>query len=281
MKKIVLTVVCMFLLSSVGLAAPLMDYSKGKATLDYTYRPNMDIKAAIGVEGQIGIQPLAEYMGISEDGKFSEYTKQGSFDGKANMDWGLTYGLGNNWAIQYRQFNPTADLFDKTYGEKPNYLHIGLEGKIRSEEFNILYKFDKNVAGFAGIVRANAGVKLGLDGGLYDWTAGVALPELRTSDENMFQVGLIGNAKIAAKTNAYGVVALGSDYRSWQIGLSYALNKDIDFDVNYRNTKFDKFKVAGVYLNPPADSEFKSSYADLNIKDVEVKGVGFGLTFKF
>ena len=64
------------MLSSVAMALPLMDYSKGKAAVDLTFRN-------------------------------SEVTCEGTdSDKKSKLDLSITYSLGNDAAIQYRHFAP-------------------------------------------------------------------------------------------------------------------------------------------------------------------------------
>lgn len=204
MKKIILTVLCLFVLSSIGFASPLMDYSKGKAAIDLTYRPSLDVK-----------------------------DEAGTFDGKA-YDWGFTYGIGNKMALQYKQFNPETDSYD------------GIKHKIKSEEFNVLYKLDKNVSAFTGIVRYQ------------HYFTNINSITSGQDYKNKWQVGLVGSTNVWKKTDAYGVAALGNDYRNWEIGLSYAIAKDIDFNLSYRDAKFKD-----------------------NSADITTKGYGFGVTYKF
>lgn len=263
MKKLVLTVLCLFALSSVGLAAPLMDYSKGKASIDYMYRPSLDFDGKAGVDGAAG-----------------EYFLSGTMDGKANLDWGITYGIGNNWAIQYRGYNPETD--DKTFNFGGAVVEggLGLTGltanaKIKSEEFNVLYKLNKNVAAFAGVVRSNASINFDAQG--YDpylGESGLKLG-LKSDDNTTGQIGLVGVTKVADKTDAFGLVSFGGDYRNWEAGIAYEISKDVDLNVSYRDTKYDDFAFGKLY-NPYGPESINAG-----LKDVEVKGWGLGLTYKF
>ncbi|MDT8903214.1 hypothetical protein [Anaeroselena agilis] len=96
----------------------------------------------------------------------------------------------------------------------------------------------------------------------------------------MFHFGVVGSYNIAKKTNLWGLASFGSDYRNWEAGLSYDLGKDVQFNVSYRDTKFDALKFAGGNINPPAGSVYSASNASVTT-DVTVKGWGFGLTYKF
>lgn len=267
MKKLILTVLFVFALSSVGLAAPLMDYSKGSVQFDYTYRPNLDMKGTLELTGACNYyNPQATALTAESDNSFN-YSISRSFDGSANMDAGLTIGLGNNWAVQYRQYNPEGTIW--SYSDE--YISVGLDGKIKSEEFNVLYKFGPKFAGFVGAVRSNASIKASLSG----YGIGTYIPEIKAEEHSTVQVGLLGTATVAKNLDAYGIVSFGSDYRNWEAGLSYNFDKNWSLNVSYRDTQFDKYKLAGI-----SDSS-TGSYADVNLKDITVKGWGFGLAYKF
>lgn len=281
MKNLVLIVVFLFALSSVAMASPLMDYSQGKASLDYMYRPSLDF------DGKAGLNGLPE-AAIFADGAAGNSFASGTLDGKANLDWGITYGIGNNWAIQYRGYNPETD--NKTFisenegpvvyqapgeGDGVDFVPgVTVNGKINSEEFNVLYKLNKNVAAFAGVVRTNASINIDARGYYNDAPMGAKLT-LKSDDNTTGQIGLVGVTKVWEKTNAYGVVSLGSDYRNWEAGLAYAIDPNVELNVSYRSTKYDDFAFGKIY--DPVGSESINA----GLKDVEVKGWGLGLTYKF
>ncbi|MDT8903215.1 hypothetical protein [Anaeroselena agilis] len=93
-----------------------------------------------------------------------------NFDGDANLDFGLTFGIGNKWALQYRQYNPAGTIWsgrviDNSWSENEGlckyneYVALSFEGKLRSDEFNLMYSLNKNWAAFAGVVRSSASIK--------------------------------------------------------------------------------------------------------------------------
>jgi predicted porin len=175
------------LIASVSLASPLTDYSPGKTAIDLNWFPNGTL-----------------------DGSW------GSVDGKrGNIDWGVTTGLGNKFALQYRQFNPES----KDIGV-PSY-RFGM----RTQEVNVLYQLNKNVSAFVGWHQA----KLHSSG-------------ITASDRNTFQAGLVGNTKIAPKTTLYGVVGVGSNLVNTETGVAYEVGKDLDLNVFYRYKKIDKLE---------------------------------------
>ncbi len=294
MKKVGLMMAGMLLLTSVASASPLMDYSKGKAALDITYRFYQDMDASGSVHGLgyvLGSDPL-----------------QGSdkIGGKNDFEWGMTLGLGNDWAMQYRGFNAQAEktysiCSDQGYPDAPQYrqetpyysrsLTAIINPKVRSQEVNVLRKLDKNFSAFAGLVRITPSVKVtgnyaysesgemsrSIDSGYSEY--GSASLTLGGEDKNTAQIGIIGSTKLADKTNLYGIASLGKDYRNWEAGVSYEVSKDLELNVSYRAAKYDNLKIANANwvtsnnLENPINAEVKS--------DVETKGWGLGLTYKF
>jgi opacity protein-like surface antigen len=286
MKKITLIALFIFALTSVASAAPLMDFEKGKVAIDYTFRPSLDFSATGNVKGYIGdIGP----WGINESFSISG---SHNFDGDSNLELGLTFGIGNRWALQYRQYNPTGNIWSPSWSfggesDEPTiaktstdsgYIALNFDGKIRSDEYNLLYSFNKNWAGFVGAVRYKGGIAASANGSIGDWSGGLSIPELWSEDKDVFHVGIVGSYKIAKKTNLWGLASFGDDYRNWEAGLSYDLGKDLQFNVSYRDTKFDGLKFAGAHITAPAG--YESSHAAVTT-DVTVKGWGFGLTYKF
>jgi hypothetical protein len=158
-------------------AAPLTDYSEGKTAIDLTSRSS----------------------DINDNGS--------SLDKKSNLDWGITTGLGNKFAIQYNGYN--AKSKDSSYID-------GLE--LKTQEFNVLYQIDKNLSAYTGIVKSKA-----------DWSYGDT-----SNEKSNMQFGLIGSTKIADKTTAYASVAVASDFTNWKVGVSQEIAPNVDFNVDYR-----------------------------------------------
>lgn len=218
------------LTASVGFAAPLTDYSVGKTSIDLTSRQS-DIK---------GEAPAGDV----------------SLDKKYNLDWGITTGLGNNFALQYNGYNPkskdTVIYSDPTETDSMNI-------KLKTQELNVLYKLDKNISAYAGLVRLKATANQTVD------VSGVSTSSSDASDtKNKIQFGLVGSTKIADKTTAYASIGVASDFTNWKIGLSQEIAPNVEFNVDYRSLK-------------------AKSLAINNIGDVDVtaKGVGFGVSYKF
>lgn len=206
MKKILIMAAALLLISGVCAASPLTDYSQGKAAIDITFNPNQDLK--FGSE---------------------------AFDGKAsNLDGNMTIGLGNRFAVQYRQLDSEA-----------------ASGKLNVQEFNVLYKVNKHVSAYTGFSKSYYSK---FEGNGMEW---------KGPNNNHWQVGFIGSAPIYDKTTAYGIVSTGNDIRSWEVGISYAFTKNVELNILYRDYKVENLSWGGSSL------------------DARVKGLGYGLTFKF
>jgi hypothetical protein len=209
MRKVVVLVACFMMIGSVVMASPLMDFSQGKGSIDLTMRNTEN-----SVEGV-------------------------DFDSKYNFDGAVTFGLGNKWAVQYRYFQPESD---NTYIFPGKYAL-----KLETNEFNVLYKLDKNLAAFAGFANAK--------GTLTEAGWGSA----SSSTKDLWQLGLVGTAALGDKTTLWASVGAGSDLTNWEAGVGYAFSAKCEFNVSYR--------------------EFKVN--DLDGADVKAKGLGFGVTFKY
>lgn len=168
----------------------------------------------------------------------------------------MTTGLGNDFALQYNGYNPkskdTVVYSDPTETDSMNI-------KLKTQELNVLYKLDKNISAYAGLVRLKATANQTVD------VSGISTGSSDSSDtKNKIQFGLVGSTKIADKTTAYASVGVASDFTNWKIGLSQEIAPNVEFNVDYRSLK-------------------AKSLAINNIGDVDVtaKGVGFGVSYKF
>ncbi|MDD4601750.1 hypothetical protein SDC9_13699 [bioreactor metagenome] len=304
MKKIVLAVLFTFALSSVAFASPLTDYSKGKAALDINYRvsPDYNVDSKFG---DFNLKEEAKNIGLPTN-----------FDGDSNVEWGFTYGIGNNWALQYRQATPKGQLklidHTGTNYEIPDYqmvsrisanetstpiqsildelplssANVNIESKTRVEEYNVMYKMDKNFSLFTGIVRATPSAKVNAGAEAYWGDAYSGNVGFQGHDKNIWQFGFVAVKPLNKDLTSYGIASLGSDYRNWEIGLGYKIAKDLEFNVNYRDMKIDDMKVANVSFTEgsygmakQANHTQKQSY-DLK-NDTTIKGWGFGITYIF
>ena len=231
-KKILVTLAVLSIGASVGYASPLTDYSVGKTTIDLMVR-NTDSEVT-DREGPI------------------------SLGRKSNLDFGITTGLGNRLAIQYSNYNAKAKdaVFYSSASETDR-----MNGKLKTQEFNIMYKVDKNISAYTGLVTIKGSlIENDRDNGTnidttYPYSSGT---------KKKMQFGLVGSTKLGEKTSAYAQVGVASDYTNWKIGVSQEIAPNLDFNIDYRRLKVKKL-----------------SYEAGDASDVTVKGLGYGVTYKF
>ena len=181
MKRIALILACLIgVFSSPGLASPLQDYSLGAFAVDLSL-------------SQLKItNPTDDW----------ESNYKGGF--------GVTAGLGRNWALQIRNNNWSAS---RSLG--PTTLEI----KACVNDLNLLYKLNPTLRIFVG------GNKLNL-----------TLRDLHY-DRTTAQIGLIAAVKLAPKLTAWGLLSTGADIFSAEAGLGYQLSKYLELNLfySYRN----------------------------------------------
>jgi opacity protein-like surface antigen len=225
MKKIILSAALLVLTTTTSFASPLVDYSEGKVAIDIAFQAPK-------------ITDSNDVVGST-----------GAMDGKNVTSFGITAGLGNKWAIQYKQVSPkskdqTVDLLGTS---------LVYHEKLDSKEVNALYRLDKNISALVGIGQVK--------GNYYDNTSS----NDNTDKKNILQVGFVGSVPVADKTNAYATAIFGKDLTSWTLGLSYALDQNIDMNLFYGYNKYENIS----WQNTAGQSDFT------------VKGVGYGVTYKF
>lgn len=118
-KQIIGTFATLLMMTSVSFASPLTDYSLGKVALDVSIRPSGDLSISSG---------SAE---IHRNEK------------KNNFECGVTVGLGNNFAFQYRNSKADSKTDDSSIFRNKYAL--------TSKEYNILYRINKSLSAFAGV----------------------------------------------------------------------------------------------------------------------------------
>ncbi|WP_371380577.1 hypothetical protein [Sporomusa aerivorans] len=236
-KTAILTMAAATILTtSIGFAAPLTDYSAGKTAIDLTWRSS-DIKTS----------------GTNDDGSSWET----SFGKKSNLDWGITTGLGNNFAIQYNGFNAKSkDAVSWSAADETGISNL----KLKNQELNVLYKLNKNLSVYTGLVSVKA-----QENATITYTDGSPTEnETYTSKtKKAMQFGFVGSTKIADKTTAYAAVGVASNFTNWKVGLSQEISPNIDFNVDYRGVKVKELESDGEKF------------------DASSKGFGFGVTYKF
>ncbi|SDF77188.1 hypothetical protein [Sporomusa acidovorans] len=215
------------LTASVGLAAPLTDYSKGKTSIDVTWR-----QSDINAKSQL----------FNDD-----------LDKQDNLDYGITTGLGNKFAVQYNYYNAKSKdtTFSTSFVDSGTYEYKE-NGSLKTQEFNVLYKIDKALSAYVGVAQIKG--TMYSDG--YDFTSG---------KENKLQFGLIGSAKLFDKTTAYAQVGVASDFYKWKLGVSQEIAPNLELNVDYSRAQAKNMNFDG----------------GVGAVDITTKGLGFGLSLKF
>lgn len=219
--KILGMVLGLSMIASVGFASPLNDFSQGNVSLELSARPSNDLK-------------------VSDN--------QGSttYDAKTFYDYGITAGLGNNFALQYKYSNPKS----KDY--------FGISGQLTVQEFNVLYKVDNHNTVFTGVNTVK------------DKYSGLGYSSEGDTKTN-WQLGVTSQTNLNDNIIGYATLAAGNDTTAWKVGASYVINKNLDFDLFYGWNKYKNVKYGSALAN----------IAGTDKADYTAKGMGYGLTYKF
>jgi len=168
-----------------------------------------------------------------------------TISGNGSLQYGITVGVAQNWGVYFRGFD--AQSQDKPIPGYP----LSYNYEMSYQQYGLEYGFGENFAVFAG--GANAKGKLN-----------ISPLSFSSADKNAFQIGAIAQAPVGKDLKAYGRLAVGGDITDWEIGLSYLVAKNTELTLNYRE----------VYAN-------KLDFGSGITVDGNVKGLGYGLTFKF
>ena len=155
----------------------------------------------------------------------------GDLDGKNRYRLGATYGLGDKWGIEYKYVNNEA-----------KYENFSLQ----SNQLNVLYQFNPNVAAFAGYVNNRGKVEYG-EG------------EDGKASQSGYQVGVLGRMDIAKRTSAWASIGVGNVITAYEVGVGYDLTHNFDLNLFYNDTK----------------------YKDLGGLDIKTHSVNLGVTYHF
>lgn len=171
-KRLIMALV-MLLYCTACDASPLQDFSPGKVALDVNWKPN-------------------SFRG-----------------GDDKWEYSGTVGLGDRWALNYRQIN-----FRPKYNKSP----IDSDNK----EVNVLYKINDNIQLMAG----------------YSMTKRHGLPNRSLPEDNMVQGGVIASTSLGPSTTAFTLLSFGSKGDNIEVGLSYQVAKDVELTATYRHIEY-------------------------------------------
>lgn len=166
MKKLVIIMAAVLLLTAAPVcASPLEDLSSGRWAVDLNWKPY-------------------------------------SFSGGHASEFGITAGLGDGWALAFRQIN-----FD-TAGHMRDY-------GVHNREINLIRKLGGGLQLYAGYSRTGDG-------------AGIAA-------KNVVQAGVIAARKLGDRFTLYTILGGGKDVANVEFGLSYRLNPHLELTSTYRH----------------------------------------------
>lgn len=237
-KKVLLTLAAAMAVTSVTFASPLTNYDKGSTTLD--------INTSISPKIELSVNGMSE-----------------SDDSKERLGAGISYGLGNKFALQYKYLdNKTKEyLVDEYIGF--DYENTTLNAKLTGHEINVLYQINPNVSAYVGMTRSTAKVTVTENYGPNPGNITDSESASESQSKNGYQVGLVGQTKLADKLTGWASVSAGNRVNAYEIGLGYDVAKNTELNLFYREVKYKDFDFDDTKL------------------DVTTKGLGAGVTFKF
>ena len=206
-KKIILGLTIGMSLSTVTFASPLQNYEAGK------------------VEVNVGTT-LAPAMATSMNGSTSKS------DVKNKIEGGATIGLGHSLALQFKYVDSQ---------QKPTN-----EFNMRTQEYNLRYKVDKNISVYAGQMHARFGAK--------------SSHAEASATRNIFQAGIQYEAPLGKNVTGWAGMGFGSGMQHYETGIGYAFTKNLDLDLSYQYTQVKDF------TNETVDCTAKGLYAGLSFK---------------
>ena len=174
MKKILVLIVFLMMLSSVALASPLTDFSKGKTAIEITLYPSSDFKSSENTTNDMAWADAQNYM-----------------------QFGITTGLGNNIAFQYNY----SKMKTEDWSKKGNYA-AGYDG-VKNQEFNILYKVDKKFTVFTGLNQSQSVVDFS-----DNYNEFGKPKQFKGKTKNNWQFGVTGQTQIADNLTGFATAAL-------------------------------------------------------------------------
>ena len=199
---------------------------------DFLYRKENNMKKTIAVLACAAALTMTAYASPQTDFTQGEWevnagmshpeAKMGGYSSSSrwNFDGGVTYGLGDGYAVEFQ--------------------HHGLDTKYidgYSRELNLLYNVHPQVAVYGGYNRISMqNLPLGTTGS-------------EDRDNNVLQLGVIARKPLTNGLDLYAKGALGTKNTSlWEAGVNYALDRNLDVNAGYR------------YLNTKGNSEKNATY---------------------
>lgn len=205
MKKLLLaTVIGMTLMGSTAIAAPLSDYSAGKVAID---------------------------LGFNWGGDMTP--RMATISNAPSMNAGVTVGLGNRLALQYKYDNWQS----KEIQIKPASVQYGYQTGFQKHQVNLLYQIAPGISPYIGWRHDSVNLTVSSRFG----------SRVFTGRDNIAQLGIIGQYKFAKnKATIWGDIAFSANNRqSYEVGIGYEVIKNVDLNITYQYDRIESFKVRG------------------------------------
>lgn len=181
----------------------------------------------------------------------------GKADGKSGFKYGVTAGLGDNWALQFKGGKFKSEVFSGSSQTYP--ITVTTFGKSTHQEFNLIRRISPNVSAVAGWVQN-------------EFSYGQYVEPATISS---FHFGFMADKKMNEKSTAFAAVLSGKDVLFWEAGISYQIAKDTHFNVSYGEREFRNVDL-GVEMTTPINISLHKK------EDYKLKGITclFSVDFK-
>lgn len=200
----------------------------------------------------IMLSPSATWNIVTENGNNSTKGETSSYN------LGLKTDLDKDVSLQYMYSANQSQLTRNMQGLSV----FSNQFTMTNQELNVLRKINDNVSVLAGVF-FNKTKYVGDDGfGIHSYYA---------KQKKIAQIGVLLNKQIDDKNNLFGKLAVGKDLNTWKIGLTHAVSKDIDFNVDYSSVRVKNIDMSDTQTNI-------FTLGDISLKE---KLVEVGVTLKF
>ncbi|MDR3577190.1 MAG: OmpA family protein [Anaerolineaceae bacterium] len=243
-KSLVLFILCVLLVSTTAQAAPLTSFD--------TWQGSVDL-GLWKTDTTLSSTPLVDDR---------------TFTGDNKLFGGITYGLDKKWGLQYKYYG--INTKQQIIASVPGNAALSEYGKIKGDtnEINVLYSLNPNLALFAGVNRVHT---------QFDTSLLTAFTQY-TATRNIFQGGIVGKAALGDRTDAYALAGGGCHgLFQAEVGVGIKMGDSWEGNLGYR-----WFRVRDAISH--ADLTYGGTTMSADIPPVgrfKTNGITFGITHLF
>lgn len=211
MRKLIVSLLILgvMLLGGTAFASPTTDFEKGKIVFEIGSTANSKVHGEGGVKADT--------------------------TGKSGFKYAVTSGLGNNWAIQFKQgmFRSVDSPVPLKAGTVVTY------AEAKPIDVNLLYKVNPNLTLIAGYEHDK------ISYGMY----------ASDSAKSAVHFGATGTHKLSSKDTLFATLLGGHDVSLKEIGVSHALSKNTSFNLSYAERKMKNVSLQApiIHLDDKVD----------------------------